>query len=470
MPLTLSELNVTIRQTLDDHFNGRTFDLIAEIGQVTIKKDARMAYFELVEKGNKPGELIARISAQLWNREFAILDQFEKTTGQSIQPGISLLLKVSVQFHIAYGLKLNILNIDPQYTLGALAQAKEKTILRLLEKYPDKIQRVDGMITSFNQSLALPRVIQRIALVTGEQAEGGIDFIHELKKNAFGYTFQVDLFPALMQGEKSPDSIREQMIKIFQSNFPYDIVVMVRGGGATLDLHAFDQYTLIEAMIRFPIPIFTGIGHTRNVSLADEVANGAFKSPTKVAEVIIQHQRKFEEEIMNLFQSISDRINDYWNERQIELKNTLYDISIETQKTLNVHDRFLGEFLLKYRNTTQILLQSKENQIIHLSLPMKIRAHQKILQQYQNLTPALQNLQIGMARKIKQEQNHLDAVAKFIAHQSPEKWMNRGFALIRQGGKIITSVQSIHEQDSISIELKDGQMEAQLIKITNYGK
>ena len=470
MPITLSELNRSIQSVIEGTFSNKTFDLIAEIGQVNIKKESKVAYLDLVEKGTKSGEFIARSAAQIWGKEFETIQEFERVTGVPFQSGITVLLKINVHFHSVYGLKINVLNVDPNYTLGALAQAKENTILRLLEKYPDKIQRINGKINSYNQSLPLPRIIQKIALITGAQAEGGIDFVHELSKNAYGYQFDITPFIAIMQGEKSPESIRQQLIQIFQSKKKFDVIVMVRGGGASLDLNAFDQYHLIEAMIRFPIPILTGIGHTRNVSLADEVAHTHLKSPTKVAEVIVQHQRNFEQEIVQTLQRLSVKVQDLIQVQLHLLKNIRYDVTLDAQEKLNQHHQFLNGFLLKYQNTAQGIIRSKETKIIHLSLPLKIRAEQKIQQESKSLLPIMDAMNKYFHKNIANHDQKLNSFWRFIEYQHPKKWMAKGFALLRQQDKIVTKVQQLNHHAPLIIELQDGIVETQITQSKNYGE
>jgi exodeoxyribonuclease VII large subunit len=470
MPVTLSELNLSIQSAIAGTFKNKSFDLVAEIGQVNIKKESNIAYIDLVEKGPKGNEFIARGSAQIWGKEFETIKEFERITGVPFQSGIMVLIKVNVTYHVVFGLKINIQHIDPQYTLGALAQAKEKTILQLIEKYPDKIQRIDGKITSYNQTHILPRVIQNIALITGAEAEGGYDFVHELSKNTYGYQFQITPFVAIMQGEKSPESIRQQLIQIFQSQIKFDVIVIVRGGGASLDLNAFDQFILVEAMIRFPIPIFTGIGHTRNVSLADEVAHTAMKSPTKVAEVIVQHQKRFEDTILQLFLQLGKKANDALSSHIHALKNLRYDIHIETQEKLNQHQHYLNEFLLKYQNTAQQLLRVKEKKIIHLSLPLKIRAQQKIQQAQIGLDPLLQQLNKRADKYLALQHQQILDRARFIEHQHPKRWMSKGFALVKQNGKIVTHAKDILSDSPIEVQMQDGTVHTQMIKTTINGK
>jgi exodeoxyribonuclease VII large subunit len=168
--IRLSELTSLIQKSIEQTFRSQIFDVIAEIGQVNIKLEKKQAFFELVEKDVSQNGFKSRLSANLW-RKFEVIQEFETVTQQRLRAGMEILFKLQIQFHPVYGLSAEIIHIDPQYTIGALAQAKEKTILQLLAKHPDKVQRIDGQLHSFNQTLSLPLVIKNIALITAQQAE-----------------------------------------------------------------------------------------------------------------------------------------------------------------------------------------------------------------------------------------------------------------------------------------------------------
>ena len=207
---------------------------------------------------------------------------FEAETGQRLQAGMAVLVEVEIQYHPVYGLSLSIVGIDPSYTLGDIAQQRQRTIAQL-EK--------DGLLDA-QQLLPLPTLIRHIAVISSPHAAGYEDFKHQLDLSPF--TFHLSLFGATMQGEGASKSILAALEEISQklgqtcnSQQLFDAVVIIRGGGATTDLSCFDNYELCAVCAQFEIPILTGIGHTRDVSVLDLVAHEALKTPTAVAEWLI---------------------------------------------------------------------------------------------------------------------------------------------------------------------------------------
>ena len=200
---------------------------------------------------------------------------FESETGQRLQAGMSVLVEAEVHYHPVYGLSLSIVGIDPSYTLGDIAQQRQKTIAQL---------QADGLLDA-QQLLPLPTLIRRIAVVSSPSAAGYEDFKHQLDNS--GYAFETQLFGATMQGEGAEASIIAALEAIETEAERFDAVAIIRGGGATTDLSCFDRYTLCAVCAQFELPILSGIGHTRDVSVLDLVAHEALKTPTAVAEWLI---------------------------------------------------------------------------------------------------------------------------------------------------------------------------------------
>ena len=188
---------------------------------------------------------------------------------------MQVLVEATVDFHAVYGLSLNITNIDPTYTIGDLAKQRQETIAKLL---------AEGVM-DMNKSLALPTIVRRIAVISSESAAGYGDFRHQLEDG--GYRFETTLFPAIMQGEHAPKSIIAALDTIANQEEEWDAVVIIRGGGATTDLTCFDDYNLCNHCEQFPLPIITGIGHTKDVSVLDMVSFAPLKTPTAVAQYFV---------------------------------------------------------------------------------------------------------------------------------------------------------------------------------------
>lgn len=247
----------------------------AEIASMSVRGHC---YMELVEKGEN-GILSAKVRATCWNNVYALLSAyFAQEAGESLHVGLQVLLEVSVEFHAVYGLSLNIWNIDPTYTLGDLAKQRQATLQQLTE---------DGVM-ELQKGLELPSLVRRIAVISSADAAGYGDFCDQLKNNRFGFSFQTQLYPAVMQGDNSAHSIIEALHSIAEQEEEWDVVVIIRGGGANTDLRCFDDYNLASHCAQFPLPIIAGIGHTRDISIVDMVVKISVKTPTATAEWLIE--------------------------------------------------------------------------------------------------------------------------------------------------------------------------------------
>ncbi len=261
--LTLTELCLLIGEALDDSL-APSYWVQAEISSLSTK--GGHMYLELIDGKT------AKMRATCWAGTQEMLNAyFESETGQRLQAGMKVLVEAEVQYHPVYGLSLSIIGIDPAYTIGDIAQQRQKTIAQL---------QADGLLDA-QQLLPLPSLIRRIAVISSPNAAGYEDFKHQLDNSP--YRFETQLFGATMQGEGAVKSI----IAALEGIAGFDAVAIIRGGGATTDLSCFDNYELCAVCAQFDLPILSGIGHTRDVSVLDLVAHEALKTPTAVAEWLI---------------------------------------------------------------------------------------------------------------------------------------------------------------------------------------
>ena len=304
---SLSELCGYIQEVLESGMPERYW-VCAEIGSLSVRGHC---YMELVEKGES-GILSAKIRATCWNNVYSLLSAyFTHETGQILHVGMQVLLEVSVEYHAVYGLSLNICNIDPTYTLGNLAKQRQETICRLTE---------DGVM-ELQKALLLPSLVRRVAVVSSPDAAGYEDFCNQLKHNRFGFAFYTRLYPAIMQGDTAARSIINALSAIAAEKEEWDVVVIIRGGGANTDLGCFDDYILASHCAQFPLPIIAGIGHTRDVSVVDMVVHASAKTPTAAAEWLIEcvtvQAEKVEGLLLRLQRATQGNINRQKN--QLEL-------------------------------------------------------------------------------------------------------------------------------------------------------
>lgn len=270
---SLTELCRLIEDAISEHMD-TTYWVKAEIMDMTIR--GGHCYMELADK-NDSGSLSAKLRATCWSNIYTMLAAyFQEETGSRLQKGMQILIEVEVSYHTVYGLSLNIINIDPQYTVGGLAKERQRTIAQL---------QADGVM-DLQRSLYLPSLPLRIATISSAHAAGYEDFADQLRNS--GYRFRPQLFPAIMQGEHAADSIIDALGQIAMEEEQWDVVVIIRGGGATTDLNCFDDYRLCAHCAQFPLPILSGIGHTKDVSVLDMVAHLALKTPTAVAAYLVE--------------------------------------------------------------------------------------------------------------------------------------------------------------------------------------
>jgi exodeoxyribonuclease VII large subunit len=289
--ISLSELMTGIRVALERGFNGHTFRVLAEITDVKIYQQKQYAFLTLIEK--QGADIVASAGAAVWRNCFGLIREFEKTTGVRFDQNLELVLEVAVTFHERYGLRLSIVGIDSSYTLGKLEQEREKVLRKLAYEEPHLLWLEDGDYVSANMLLSKPTVMQRVALISAAGSDGRRDFIKELTENAWGIGYAIAEFPAAVQGQTAAAEIAERLALIAEHASSFDMVALVRGGGSNTDFSAFDDYEVAKRIAGCPKPVFTGIGHDRNVSVADVVCHQMLKTPTRCAAAVTEHNLAF---------------------------------------------------------------------------------------------------------------------------------------------------------------------------------
>ena len=274
--LSLYELNALVRRGLEQCLPGEYW-IQAELSDVRTNTTGH-CYLEFVQKDPRSNTLVAKARGMVWSNVYRMLrPYFEEATGQRFCAGIKVLVQVSVTFHELYGYSLTVQDIDPTYTLGDMAR-RRREILQQLE--------AEGVLT-LNKELEMPVLPRRIAVISSATAAGYGDLCGQLHRNPRGFRFYTELFPALMQGDRVEDSILKALDRVNRRADRFDVVVIIRGGGATSDLSDFDTYLLAAACAQFPLPIITGIGHERDDTVLDAVAHTRVKTPTAAAEYLI---------------------------------------------------------------------------------------------------------------------------------------------------------------------------------------
>lgn len=272
----LAALQQQVKNAIDGHFSGMVW-LRAEISEMK-QHPSGHCYLTLVEKDLDSNALLAKAQAVVWASSWRMVRPcFESQAGRPLAPGMDILVRVQVSYSALYGLSLVVYDIDPSFTVGELELARQRTLARL---------QAEGMF-GMNAQLALPALPRRLAVVTSETAAGWRDFQRHLAGNEYGFRFHWTLFPALMQGDAAPESIIAALDGVAARADEFDAVLILRGGGGAMDLVCFDDYDLAVNVAQFPLPVLTAIGHDHDYHIIDQVAHTSVKTPTALADWLI---------------------------------------------------------------------------------------------------------------------------------------------------------------------------------------
>lgn len=400
--ISLRELQQLVRQTLEGRFALPVW-VSAEISELKVNASGH-CYIDLVEKGGDNGVPTAQARAVIWRSHYPrIAAYFEAQTGERLTAGIRILAKVLVSYHELYGFSLQITDIDPAYTLGDMEQQRQQTIARLQQ---------EG-IWEMNRQATLPPAIQRVAVVTSAQAAGFQDFHKELSRSP--YRIEITLFEAFMQGAAAEDSITSALCDVAIRQAEFDAVILIRGGGSRSDLNCFNTYRLCNHIAQFPLPVITGIGHDKDVSVADMVAHTTLKTPTAVAGWLV--------------------------ERMSQLDGWLDFAAVQLQNGV------LG------RTKAWAL------QLERFSEQLRLTALSGIKEQRTELQRAEEALPTTIATFIQRQRLRLNTHNELIQSRSPQQILRMGFAVVRAGGQAVRSTHDIQAGQRLTVEVADGEFD-----------
>jgi exodeoxyribonuclease VII large subunit len=405
----LYQLNNYIQQSLELNFSTEIW-IHCEISNAKISRGHW--YFDLIEKDPSSNRIIAKAQGIVWKTNAKYIeDQNDFSLRDILDLNAEVKIKVNVDFHQIYGLKLIVTDIDPNYTIGKLEMERRRTIERLEE---------EGLM-DLNGGIPLPLVIQKLAIISSQNAAGFADFENELKTNPYGYAYQLKLFPSAVQGEKAAKEMIRALNKIQKSKDCFDLIIITRGGGSKLDLTAFDDYELCSVVSACSLPVFTGIGHEIDLSVLDLVSHSQFKTPTAVASGISQHNALFESRIEQLYR----------------------DFTLKTQDLIS---------------NNNLRLQSLYNQLHFMT-------KSKIVHQFDKITRRIEQFKETTRKRIEREKEQLESNYLEISLRSPTAILEQGYAYLEQDQRRISSVLDFNSEQKLQIHLKDGLLEAEEAKI-----
>ena len=411
--MTLYELNHLVREAVE-HMLDEEYWVEGELSDATAGYGGHF-YGELIQKDPRGQAIVARARVTCWARTYNILRlRFQHETGQTLRTGMQVKLLVQVTFHEQYGFALNVHDVDSTYTLGDMARRRREILAQL---------EADGILHD-NQQLELPRLLRRVAIVSSQNAAGYGDFCNQLANNEYGLRFDTRLFPAVMQGQNVEESVIAALQQIASEAEQWDVVVIIRGGGATGDLSDFDSYPLAVCIAQFPLPVITGIGHERDETVLDFVAHTRVKTPTAAAAFLIEHQAQ-----------------------EVALLDTL-------QQRLS---RAAQDCLLRARQRMERC---------SMMLPMML---DKLCERERGRhTLMAQRLAAAVDARLQRERHRHELLSHRIKAADPQAMLARGYSITRTAdGHVVRSVAQLTPGQTIASQLADGTILSQIIKPTN---
>lgn len=424
-PISLFELNHLVQSLLRSELQP-TFWITAELSEVRLASNGH-CYLEFIEKEEKRNHLVAKARGNIWRNVYPLLSTyFEKTTGKTLAPGMKVLVEVEVTFHEVYGYSLNVVDIDPTYTLGEAVRRRQEIIAQLQK---------EGVF-SLNKELTLPRPIRRIAIISSSTAAGYGDFTQQLSQS--NYPFEIRLFPCMMQGEQVENSMIAALNAIAEEQDRWDVVVIIRGGGAVSDLNDFDSYLLANNVAQFPLPILTGIGHERDETVLDYVAHTRLKTPTAVAAFLVEARLKEVQWLNEL-------------KRALE-KNTTKII----EKEKHIHQIWS----LQLQTSARHYCGRERERLSHEMSRFILNIEQNIHKQQYLLEGIPQRINTALQHYFEYSHQRLCMMEQTLKMAGPERILKWGYSITYCNGKVVTSENELKKGDRLTTLLAKGKIDS----------
>lgn len=420
--LSLYELNNLVREVISTTLHDEYW---VETELSELREVRGHCYMELIQKDLFSNTPIAKASAKCWKNKWLLLSpKFEKVTGQSLRSGLKVLLKVYPDFHEAYGFSWIVTDINPEFTMGDMARKRLEIVNQL---------KAEGVF-DLQKELKMPLFAQRIAVISSANAAGYGDFCNQLADNSYGLQFHTRLFSAVMQGEGVEQSVIAALNEINSNVDDFDVVVIIRGGGATSDMSGFDTLSLAENVANFPLPIITGIGHDRDESVLDMVSHTRVKTPTAAAAFLVDHLERVYERVLDA---------------QNELLSTIqHRMEMEKASLQHLGEKIPMLFSL-YKGRQEALL---DRIFINIS-----SAVQKRLTQENRLLDSLtQRIKPGLERRLMRENYRLDLLSQRAKALDPALLLRRGYSMTTLNGHVVKDKSQLKPGDEIVTRLEKG--------------
>lgn len=445
---TLSEIAMSLHRVVERTYPQPYF-IKAEILKLNFYPHSGHCYPELVEK---EGDAIkAEMRAVIWATNYQrINERFRQITGESLKENISILCLASIEYSPKHGLALHIQDIEPSYTLGEMVKNRNAVIERLKKEN----------VFLHNKNLKMPLLPKRIAVISVETSKGFSDFISTLNKNRYGYKFETELFPSILQGDKAITGITGRLAEIEMRQDQFDCVVIVRGGGGDVGLSCYDDYAMAHSVATFPLPVLSGIGHSTNLSVTDMVAHTYNITPTDVAFALIAYFQKFDEKVVECQTKIVDIAKTILAEEKQKLLELDSIRKIAVPQVLAKQHQLLGNMM------QQVTLKSKEMLLTQRNALSKLwddllRCEQLVVRrESEQLDTCAAQLAMHSSFLLQRQKDKLEGLEEKVQLLHPDHILKRGFSITRFNGKAVTSADKLKPGDELVTKVYEGEVKS----------
>lgn len=443
---TLSELQHEIKESISEQFPFAVW-IVAEINTLTRHKSGH-CYMELVQKSKTSNSIIAQARATVWANKFSFISAyFESETDSELAAGMNVMLQVTITYHEVYGLSLNVIGINPTYTIGDMERAKKEIIARLIN---------EGVF-DMNKTQSFPTVIQNIAVISSSTAAGYGDFVNHLETNTYGYHINITLFEAAMQGELTEASVLDALNRIGEEYENYDAVAIIRGGGSKNDLSWFDNYNIAYMVTQFPLPVISGIGHERDESIVDMVAHTRMKTPTAVANFIIDYNAQFEEQVDSTSSEILDIAKEFLMSSEMYLNNMTMSI-MKIRTLLSKHTERCDRIMSEIRTGLNVRMKEEEMKLNMIGNKLETSPKRLISKHESHLNGIKDLIYRATKHRIEKANEKLSFLEHRLTLNDPRTILKRGYSITRINGKVVTNDLETNDGDIMETLLYDGKV------------
>lgn len=424
----------------------------AEMNKLNYYSHSGHCYPELVEK--QGGKVIAQVRSTLWKEDYRRINLlFLNTVKEPLKDGIKILFCARVGFDPVYGFTLNIVDIDPSYSLGDLEKEKAETIKQL---------QTAGLFNA-NKLRTMPLLPKRVAIISVETSKGYSDFMNILKNNSWGYAFFTMLFPALLQGEKAVESIVSQLEHIEKVKSHFDVVAIVRGGGGDVGLSCYNHIILATAIVHFPLPVITGIGHSTNETVAEMISFKNAITPTELADFLLQKFHNFSVPVNEAQQSIIRNSKNVLNLHNMRFDKTVTQFRADTRNYIASNNYQINNKIQRIQQQSLFVLhRNQELQEQTILLLSKSTANQLQFRK-QTVSDKTEQLSKQSQNQLNNQTNSLQNLTQLVNILNPQNVLKRGFSITMVNGKSVKSINNIKNGETITTQLADGTIESNII-------